>query len=195
MKITKDEWWATPVWYFDIPISDVDPNKIEKECYLIKQSSNSRSISNVGGFQSDSFLYSKYPNSEIKQLLSVVSKNTATWYSELNIKQSFSGTVDNFWININSTNNYNNPHVHQQSIFSGVYYVKTNDNTGKIVFNNNSNIDYICQSFTEGSRYSFSSIKYNTPIGRVIVFPSWIQHHVESNQSSQDRISIAFNMS
>jgi uncharacterized protein (TIGR02466 family) len=30
--------------------------------------------------------------------------------------------------------------------------------------------------------------------GRMYIFPSWLEHGVESNESDQDRISIAFNV-
>jgi hypothetical protein len=33
---------------------------------------------------------------------------------------------------------------------------------------------------------------FDIPVGRVIIFPSWISHSVEPNQSSTDRISISF---
>lgn len=194
MNIVKEEWWATPIWFFDIPFEDVSPYKIEDECYDIKNTDSGRCISNVGGYQSNNLFVNNCHYTEIKKLLNVVASNSKIWYSELNVKEQFSGHIDNFWININSVNNYNNPHVHPASIFSGVYYVKTDDNTGNIVFNNSSNKDFICQCFTERSKYTISSVKYSTPVGRVVIFPSWVQHFVEPNLSTNDRISLAFNI-
>ena len=30
--------------------------------------------------------------------------------------------------------------------------------------------------------------------GRMVMFPSWLRHHVPSNESTTERISIAFNL-
>ena len=42
--------------------------------------------------------------------------------------------IGNMWANINPPGGYNRPHIHPNSLFSGVYYVKTPPNCGKIVF-------------------------------------------------------------
>ncbi|MBI3199446.1 MAG: hypothetical protein HYZ40_18425, partial [Rhodospirillales bacterium] len=33
-----------------------------------------------------------------------------------------------------------------------------------------------------------------TPAGRMVIFPSWLRHHVPSNEGTTERISIAFNL-
>ena len=30
--------------------------------------------------------------------------------------------------------------------------------------------------------------------GRMVIFPSWLRHHVPSNEGSRERISISFNL-
>ena len=61
----------------------------------------------------------------------------------------------------------------------------------------------IDQSFNEISSYKSEFIKKNnychsyffSPIeGRMLIFPSYLQHHVEVNNSEGDRISISFNI-
>ena len=43
--------------------------------------------------------------------------------------------LGNMWANINYPGGYNRPHIHPNTLYSGVYYVKTPPNCGKIVFN------------------------------------------------------------
>ncbi len=193
MQIFKQDWWATPVWYFDIPQSTVNYLEIEKECYQHKLIDSGNQISNVGGYQSNNIFVNNAP-SEIKKLLLTVEDMSTEWYREFGVRSQFPKKIDNCWININSINNYNKPHVHQQSIFSGVYYVKAGNNAGCITFNNQSDRDFILQTFTDQNRYTVSDLNYDAVAGRVIIFPSWIQHSVSINQSNEDRISIAFNM-
>ena len=41
--------------------------------------------------------------------------------------------LGNMWANINPSGGYNKPHVHPNSLFSGVYYVKTPSNCGRLI--------------------------------------------------------------
>ena len=43
--------------------------------------------------------------------------------------------IGNMWANINPPGGYNRPHLHPNSHFSGVYYIKAPENSGQIVFN------------------------------------------------------------
>ena len=39
------------------------------------------------------------------------------------------------WANINPPGGYNAPHIHPNSLFSGVYYIKAPKNSGNLVCN------------------------------------------------------------
>ena len=43
--------------------------------------------------------------------------------------------LGNMWANINPPGGYNAPHIHPNSLFSGVYYVKALKNSGKLICN------------------------------------------------------------
>ena len=43
--------------------------------------------------------------------------------------------MGNMWANINPPGGMNRPHLHPNSHFSGVYYIKAPQNSGKLVFN------------------------------------------------------------
>ena len=43
--------------------------------------------------------------------------------------------MGNMWANINPPGGYNRPHLHPNSHYSGVYYIKAPKNSGQIVFN------------------------------------------------------------
>ena len=193
MQILKQDWWATPIWHFDIPATEINPVDVEQECYQHKKTDLGNVLSNVGGYQSNS-IYDVDTYPAITKLLTTIQRHSHVWFDELGVKKMYPRLVDNFWININSANHYNKAHVHQRSIFSGVYYVKSNPNSGRIEFNNQSDRDFILQTFTDQNKYTVSELNYDAIVGRVVVFPSWIQHSVSPNLSTQDRISIAFNM-
>ena len=43
--------------------------------------------------------------------------------------------IGNMWANINPPGGYNRPHIHPNSHYSGVYYIKAPEKSGDIVFN------------------------------------------------------------
>ena len=44
------------------------------------------------------------------------------------------------------------------------------------------------------SRVTANAAVAETRPGRMVFFPSWLRHHVPSNEGPTDRISIAFNL-
>ena len=40
--------------------------------------------------------------------------------------------LGNMWANINPPGGYNAPHIHPNSLFSGVYYIKSSNNSGNL---------------------------------------------------------------
>ena len=113
------------------------------------------------------------------------------------LKKHVSLFVGNGWINVNSKNDFNVPHVHPNSLVSAVYYVKVPNNSGKLVFDNPiSQHNFIISSDAIQNfntlNSSIWSIQPNE--GELVMFPSWLKHWVEPNRSEDERISLAFNI-
>ena len=104
--------------------------------------------------------------------------------------------LGNMWANINYQGGYNKPHVHPNALFSGVYYIKTPPNCGRL----------ICQDPRPGIQTCMPNRKKGQPPkhlwrdvhlqpqqNRALIFPAWLWHSVEPNQSNDTRISVSFN--
>jgi len=196
MNVIREEWWPTPIWYFDIPKSIIDYDLIIDECYDHKKLDiGGRQISNIGGWQSDNlYVNDKESQKNINSLMKLIESKSSVWFDEFTIKKSLKPQLHNFWININSENNYNRPHIHQNSVFSGIYYAKTPQDCGGVVFHKSQELDYLHESYTDcQSRLTYAEVQYIPVQGRVLIFPGWISHSVQPNKSAEDRISIAFN--
>jgi len=155
-----------------------------------------------------------------KQDKGVQKTNVNGWHSETNMHtmESFKNLVDelykmqhkifkeewldkepklgNMWANINYPGGYNRPHIHPNSLYSGVYYVKTNPNCGKIVFNDpRPGIQTTMPLRKKGQppRHLWREVHLDAKQGRIIMFPSWLWHCVEPNKSNDIRISVSFN--
>ena len=104
--------------------------------------------------------------------------------------------LGNMWANINPPGGYNRPHVHPNSLFSGVYYVKTPPNCGKIAFNDpRPGIQTVMPSRKPGQppKHLWREVNLDAIEGRIIMFPAWLWHGVEENKSNDIRISVSFN--
>ena len=103
--------------------------------------------------------------------------------------------IGNMWANINPPGGYNRPHLHPNSHFSGVYYIKAPKNSGQIVFNEPRSAAHMVMP-EEKRRTSFTFVERSSldPLeGRIIMFPAWLWHCVEPNESNDIRISVSFN--
>ena len=103
------------------------------------------------------------------------------------------------WFNINKCGDYNVCHNHPSSDLSGVLWIKSSENCGILKYQ--SPYNYIShneiKSYTDDFKQEtnfYSNFSYEPTEGRMLVFPSHLMHSVEPNESSEDRISVSFNV-
>jgi uncharacterized protein (TIGR02466 family) len=185
-------WFSSPIKN-DILYS-IDNQQILNYCVNLKSTDCGRELSNVGGWQSTDI---NFQNKEIDNLLSLVWSHAERFKIDLNMKPSIKIVIKNMWVNVNGYGHFNKPHIHDNSLFSGVYYVKCNKDSGNICFENpaiNHRYHMNTGMFLSNTLIGSSECKYAPTERQLIMFPSWLLHYVEPNQSNEDRISIAFNI-
>jgi uncharacterized protein (TIGR02466 family) len=191
IKIVRTDLWATPIWQYYISDDVANFAQIISEVYQIKQSQKSRVVSNKGGWQSD-FVKSK--DTELFKLMDYIKNNIKKCYDDLNVQKKYYNIQTSYWININSFGHENRKHIHPNTILSGCVYLKVPENSGNIIFNPNLANEYFFKSFTkcDNDITSFETA-FLPEEKKVIIFPAFLPHSVEKNNSNEDRISIAFN--
>ena len=104
--------------------------------------------------------------------------------------------MGNMWANINPPGGYNRPHVHPNSHFSGVYYIKATKDSGDIVFNDPKSTSHMIVPSVKNielPKYLWKEVRVSPVVGRIIIFPSWLWHRVDINNTNDKRISVSFN--
>ena len=104
--------------------------------------------------------------------------------------------LGNMWANINPPGGYNQSHIHPNSLFSGAYYVKAQPNSGRLsLMDPRPGVQTTMPMRKPGKipRELWRETYYDPIPGRLIMFPSWLWHKVEPNQSNDIRISVSFN--
>ena len=105
-------------------------------------------------------------------------------------------TMGNMWANINPPGAMNRPHIHPNSHFSGVYYIKAPKNSGQIVFNDPRTLSHMLMPTRiekTPPSHLWREVRVDPLEGRIIMFPSWLWHCVDPNESNDIRISVSFN--
>ena len=184
--------FPVPIHIFDVNGFDEIQNELIDYAYgLKKKEPKGVLISNYGGWQSSNF----YIDNE-DDVLHHFMINCLSGFPV--IKESVNMKVD-AWVNINKPGDYNTKHHHPACDLSGVLWIKASKDCGKIEFQ--SPVEF--QTYTEVESYTkdfkdsnnYYHTYYFTPTqGRMLVFPSHLQHQVKENKSNEDRISVSFNI-
>ena len=101
-------------------------------------------------------------------------------------------SITESWLNKTEKGQMHHRHWHPNSVLSGVLYLSTEGDTGKIRFVNS---QYNAFEFdtVEPSLYNSSSWALTPEVGKVAVFPSSLEHMVDLYEGDTPRISLAFN--
>lgn len=185
----SEEWFPTKVWYDNL---EVDLNQLQDYCLSLD---NGVEVSNVGGFQSQTRNGNDYPE-QFKTLFEEALKRAKLIGEEYDLLDSAEVVLINWWVNVNHKGNYNVLHTHPHAFLSSCFYVKNEDPESKIEF-----VDPRVRK--EGYQYNgdykqlnnltYGRVLYDSTPGKLLVFPSWLEHRVYPNMSDEPRISIAFN--
>lgn len=189
-----DLYFPTPIWWEQ---TDIDVSGLENLCYSIRDNDPAgRKLSNEGGWQSHDFRPNTYVETQL--LENKIQMQAEQCVRDYGYKESVCKIViENFWFNINSQNNSNMVHIHDNSFLSGCFYIKARPGQGNITFYKNHALDYIVSSQAPINQYtniSASAISYEPMTGKLLLFPGMLPHGVGYNPTTDDRISVAFNV-
>ena len=104
--------------------------------------------------------------------------------------------LGNMWANINPPGGMNQAHIHPNALFSGVYYVKTPPNCGRLkIMDPRPGVQCNMPMRKSGNpgQHLWRDADLEPISGRIIMFPAWLWHAVGENKSNDVRISVSFN--
>ena len=146
---------------------------------------------NVNGWHSETDMHQK---PEYKPLVDELFKMAHQVFNEEFLDEG--PALGNMWANINYNGGYNKPHVHPNALFSGVYYIKTPPQCGQLICQDPRPGIQTCMPTrkpVEIPKYLWRDVHLEPQENRAIMFPAWLWHSVQPNQSNDIRISVSFN--
>ena len=179
--------FPTDLYFVDI-YDQRENESYRQELLKLSKESPGEVRSNRGGWQSDITLWS---NETFKPLLEKSSAIVQSIIADLSEnKPEF--VIRSMWGNINPQGGYNFTHVHPSGWMSAVYYVALPQGSPGITFEDPRPakiMDFQGLCLRDTNYYT------HTPkVGELVMFPSWLPHFVNPNQTNENRISISFNV-
>jgi uncharacterized protein (TIGR02466 family) len=161
---------------------------------------NKSNTSELGSWHSATNLHKK---PEYAPLLAEIDSTLSRMSQELRYAKDHVLKVTTMWSIINPPGNGNRAHVHPNSLWSGVYYVQAPEGAGQIEFTDPRTIIIMNQpkymAKKKRPRDCWTKVNYKPIPGRMIIFPAWLYHGVDTNVSKEtgraaDRIILSFNI-
>ena len=196
----SDESMRYPLFYSDLFIkSNVGTKKQRKDLldkinYLKKNNIDIASESNEGCFRS-TYRYGEELN-WLRDEVSNFTQSICKYYVEQDQKLKMHMTEQtqqihlSIWTNVNEPGSTNVLHSHKGVSFACTYNLQT-EGTGNLIFKNPANLLNDCDIKSPFTR----NYKIEPKDGDLLVWPSWVPHEVDINNSDKQRINIAINVS
>ena len=194
--MNREVLFPTPVYYKDLP------NSVELNNYLFNhikkwaETTPTESKTNSGtGWHSPTDMNKKEEYNPLTQELFKMAEDCNNDYG---IAPKLG--LGNMWANINPPGAYNKTHTHPNSLWSGVYYIRVPQNSGKFFIEDprpGPNC-YMPRRTKDLPKQLWRVVAYEAKEGRMVFFPSWLPHGVDINMNTEQgeaswRISVSFN--
>lgn len=131
---------------------------------------------------------------ELKQAIYGVS---CAYGRELKYETDYDKCAIHLWANVYRKGGYHPPHIHNRSIFSGTFYVRNDENSSPIVMLNPTWDRRMHDPFVrleDQTAFTSEQLIIKTQPNEMLMWPSWLHHHVPEMQEDGPRISLSFNV-
>ena len=182
--------FPTPIYIADIKHPTLN-QELERDIIAWSKQDKGITRTNVQGWHSTTNMH-ELP--QFKKLVDMLYACQKTIYEQEHYEsEPFLG---NMWANINPPGGMNRAHQHPNSLWSGVYYIKAPKNCGHLKIDDpRSSAAMVRPNQKDGQKPPrlYRETHYEPVAGRCIMFPSWLMHCVDPNNSNDIRISVSFN--
>jgi len=182
----------------DIYFSETDIDNKNISRIILKKEKEEQTIfnTNSGGWQSDQWLHQ---DKRFSKIISTLENKFKQIFNDNNYTDDLVVGIDSMWANVNRYRDSNLPHTHDPSDWSFVYYVKIPEDSGNLVMCDpriRKGSKWGIQNFYKKITNHFAADLFTLPpvLGRLIIFPSYLEHYVTENKTDKPRISISGNI-
>ena len=195
IQVTEDYLFPSMVWYADIASAKEMNATLITDIADLRTQVKSIKRSHVLGWLSPANMHTR---DIFRPLCDCIEGMGATIAESMNMRKDRRLVIETFWVNVSPKYAYNSLHEHPQSLVSGVYYIQTDEKSGSLRVRDPRDAKRMSPwpvaKDKKSDQRHWDRVNYEPIAGRLIMFPSWLEHDVEANLSDQERISVSFNM-
>jgi len=193
-----EKWFATPVYYDYVQSSKLEQIQAEFTRTFNALESTHRFKGpddwNTQLISDGNFTHNLIEEFQLAVFSAELDSHIRTYLTELNWDpvDVFLATykVTGCWMTLTGKDQYSHVHTHGDSDISGVYYYNTTGDDGDLVL--------VTQNKLTESSYCFkklfSTARYRPEVGKIILFPGWLEHGTRTNITNHARVSVSFNI-
>ena len=201
-KFLRKAYFPTLIFQYDVDGSEPLNKRLLDLTYAERESGvavNKSNTAELGSWHSATGLHK---NPAYEPLLTEINAALSRISDDLNYAKDRVLKVTSMWSIINPPGNGNRAHCHPNSLWSGCYYIQAPEGAGSIEFIDPRSITIMNPPMYERKNRPpecRTKISYKPVPGRLVLFPAWLYHGVDTNLSKEkgpggDRIIIAFNI-
>ena len=181
---------STPIYILDIKDKNLNA-QLEKDVISWMNQDKGVIRTNIKGWHSTTNMHER---PEFKRLVNALYEAQKKIYIEEHLESE--PVLGNMWANVNPPGGMNRAHQHPNSLWSGVYYIKAEEKSGQLKIDDPRAAASMVRPKQKSDKVPsrlWRETHYEPIAGRGIMFPSWVMHCVDPNESNDIRISVSFN--
>ena len=143
------------------------------------------------GWQSGQALHRR---AELRELVSCVDRGVTSILRFLRIGHD-AFEITGCWATVLAKGAAHKAHSHPNNFLSGVYYVRADAGADRINFHDpRRQTGVIRPPVVELTAENTDQVVITVRSGTLLIFPSWLEHSVDTNPNEAERISVSFNV-
>ena len=189
--MTIESIFPTPIYYSGVEVYSLDDITKEIDDALDKTEFSYRSDWGKTHHLSDTtFKQNFIVDNALDTLQDEIRHHILVYLANVACPKPREYDITSSWVSLFKPGDYGHIHTHGYYDISGVYYHSTNGEDGDLFFNSpDTNLS---------TSYCFEQASWpwihSPQKGKISLFPSWVPHGIQTNETDSDRVSISFNI-
>lgn len=186
-----ETWFPTTFYIEDNVLSEKENQELKKHILKLYDEVPPGGKNWLGGTRSSLGAYDLETDSKFSKIIEKINFNVEQYADTLGSNEQYK--IASGWYNVAKKHEYQEYHIHSNSIFSCVYYVSVPKKSGSISFENPNPGFYKIRDIKKPNSFNYDVAKFDAKEGRLIIFRSYVRHCVTAGMNSDPRISLSFN--
>jgi uncharacterized protein (TIGR02466 family) len=180
---------------FPTPLYVSQINLLTNEIDFIKNTNYLRVPANNGFMSKDNNILK---NKNLKNLNKQIIEHLKFYKEEIfSIANNINVFIKHSWLMKHVKGDKSQKHFHENSLISGIVYVKTPEKSGNIIFHKKNSVindvsPLIQLNFNEFNLFNSGAWNLDIEENMIILFPSYLDHSTEVNDSDDERYCLSF---